>query len=103
MIDALYSRLAAQLKSHTGIGRVDWREYAGQRFLYITGSLAANELLAVIQQTGEHLASGTRLRVQCNHVRSDARHEVFRFRFLVPEEKMFCCGNQCTDCVLHRK
>ncbi|UFJ42954.1 hypothetical protein LOK74_10865 [Brevibacillus humidisoli] len=103
MIDLFYTQLTAALANRDGIDRIDWREFAGHRFLYVTSSLAHRELITVILQDAEALVKGTRIRCQCNHIRTEEQRSVFRFRFLVPEEKMFCCGNQCEDCTLHRQ
>ncbi|WP_223700347.1 hypothetical protein [Sutcliffiella deserti] len=45
-----------------------------------------------------------RVTVETNFVRQDATPQfVYRHRFYVPQEKMFCCGNLCPDCIRLRK
>ncbi|WP_126427617.1 hypothetical protein [Brevibacillus marinus] len=100
MMERLYEGLTAALTDRGGNARVEWRTYAGHRFLYVTSTDALSDLLAVIQREAEALIKGTRIRYRCDYVRSEEKRFVFRFRFLVPQEKMFCCGNQCADCTL---
>ncbi|KPB03336.1 hypothetical protein [Bacillus sp. CHD6a] len=37
--------------------------------------------------------------VETHFVRSKKSLFVYRHRFYVPQEKMFCCGNLCEDCI----
>ncbi|WP_226681113.1 hypothetical protein [Sutcliffiella horikoshii] len=37
--------------------------------------------------------------VETHFVRRDENLFVYRHRFYVPQEKMFCCGNLCDDCI----
>ncbi|MCD5322564.1 MULTISPECIES: hypothetical protein [Pontibacillus] len=42
---------------------------------------------------------GKRLTLSMTYVREYEALYVYRVRFLVPQQKMFCCGNMCTDCI----
>ncbi|MBM7621714.1 hypothetical protein JOC95_003622 [Bacillus tianshenii] len=41
--------------------------------------------------------------VETHFVRVSNNLYVYRHRFFVPQEKMFCCGNLCADCIRLRK
>ncbi|MGD6833189.1 hypothetical protein ACQCT5_13550 [Sutcliffiella halmapala] len=41
--------------------------------------------------------------VETHFVREAHHQYVYRHRFFVPQEKMFCCGNLCEDCIRLRK
>ncbi|CAG9619834.1 hypothetical protein [Sutcliffiella rhizosphaerae] len=40
---------------------------------------------------------------ETHFVRRQEQIFVYRHRFFVPQEKMFCCGNLCEDCIRLRK
>ncbi|UOQ43155.1 hypothetical protein MUN89_14570 [Halobacillus salinarum] len=42
---------------------------------------------------------GKRLTLTMSYVRKSQAGYVYRVRFLVPQRKMFCCGNLCDDCI----
>ncbi len=43
---------------------------------------------------------GKQLNAESHYVRrTPSGYYVYRFRFLVPQRKMFCCGNSCADCI----
>ncbi len=102
MLDTLYDRFLADVSGQTVVTQAVWRTFAGQRFLYVHTPLSAGEAARLLDERARSLVDGTRLRVQCVYVRSEGSLHVYRFRFLVPDEKMFCCGNRCADCVLLR-
>lgn len=102
MLAAFYQQFEATLLQEGTVSASTWRMYAGQRFFYVSSTLPAHHLTARLMETGERLATGTKLKPECIYVRSDDQGHVYRFRFLVPSEKQFCCGNLCEDCFLLR-
>lgn len=80
-----------------------WQTYAGQLFFYVCSTLPAPLLTNQLMETGERLTTDTKLQPECIYVRSDDVQHVYRFRFRVPDEKQFCCGNLCEDCFLLRQ
>ncbi|MFD2371942.1 hypothetical protein ACFSO0_18610 [Brevibacillus sp. GCM10020057] len=103
MLSAFYQQFEAALLQEGTILTSNWRMHAGQRFFYVSSTLPARHLTARLMETGERLAAGTKLKPECMYVRSDEQWHVYRFRFLVPSEKQFCCGNLCEDCFLLRE
>lgn len=73
----------------------------GIPFLYITANPPVSKELIEesIKIQAAKVMKGKRLRMEYSFVRSDVTLLVYRVRFLVPQEKMFCCGNLCTDCI----
>ncbi|MED1950691.1 hypothetical protein [Brevibacillus centrosporus] len=103
MLATFYQQFEKTLLQEGTITSYNWRTHAGQRFFYVSSALPATSLTSRLMETGERLTTGTKLKPECIYVRSDDRHHVYRFRFLVPSEKQFCCGNLCEDCFLLRE
>jgi hypothetical protein len=103
MLAAFYQQLVEMLLQEGTITQSSWRTHAGQRFFYVSSTLPAPSLTNKLMETGERLSTGTKLKPECIYVRSDEHGHVYRFRFLVPSEKQFCCGNLCEDCFLLRE
>ncbi|MFY0543305.1 hypothetical protein [Brevibacillus sp. H7] len=103
MLESFYQRFHNSSLNLPGIIDANWREYAGQRFYYVKTPLPAGLLRKMLLEAGEAVAAGTKLKVETIFVRSLEEQHVFRFRFLVPNEKQFCCGNLCVDCYLLRE
>ncbi len=103
MLDDYYHLYLNYLKQH-GLADACYQICAGQRFLYVKSPLPSTKLLFMLLEAGKLLLRGTRLTIECVYVRTDNTKEpichVFRFRFLVPAQKQFCCGNRCVDCIL---
>lgn len=102
MLESFYRQFTETLHQGKMVAESSWRTYAGQRFFYVNSTLPAPILTKLLVGAAERLSSGTRLQPECVYVRSDADWHVYRFRFRVPDEKQFCCGNLCEDCFLHR-
>ncbi|EMT53782.1 MULTISPECIES: hypothetical protein [Brevibacillus] len=102
LIDQLYAQLVCLLRDEGVVLHAYFREYAGNRFLYVTSPLPPPQLGDYLTEAGERIASGTIIHPECTYVRTAGMERVFRFRFLIPEDKKFCCGNLCDDCYLLR-
>lgn len=76
---------------------------AGIPFIYVKRKDCNNLDKSVINQLIKEAAAfamkGKRLTLSLAFVREDKTLLVYRVRFLVPQEKMFCCGNLCDDCI----
>ncbi|WNC17086.1 hypothetical protein [Brevibacillus brevis] len=103
MLARFYQQFEETLLQEGTITASRWGTYAGQRFFYVSSAFPASALTKRLTETGERLAAGTILKPECIYVRSDDREHVYRFRFTVPNEKQFCCGNLCEDCFLLRE
>lgn len=78
------------------------KEITGIPFLYVTlhpDAAGRNQAEQTIKSCAAKAIKGKRLRVVMEYVREENDLLVYRFRFLVPQEKMFCCGNLCPDCI----
>ena len=79
---------------------IHWRKVAGIPFLYLTSETIEREVLHFkIKKCAGRAMRGKRLHSETIPVRKDGSVWVFRHRFYVPQEKMFCCGNLCPDCI----
>ncbi|TRY27966.1 hypothetical protein FOI68_00980 [Brevibacillus sp. LEMMJ03] len=103
LLDTYYQQLTAAILQQDFADQACWRVFAGQRFFYVASPLPASQLAERLLATGERITADTKLKPECVYVRSAGLQHVFRFRFLVPQEKQFCCGNLCEDCFLLRQ
>ncbi|WP_139489407.1 hypothetical protein [Brevibacillus dissolubilis] len=102
MLDIYYDKILSALRKYPDSQELNWREFAGQRFLYVKSSAQVQTLMERLLGEGQMTIAGTRLSLDCQYVRSQGDVHVFRYRLLVPNEKMFCCANGCPDCTLYR-
>ncbi len=80
------------------------KEYAGVSFFYVRliATSSQQDLEIFLQQEAERFVTGTAWKYEFEYIRSSQAGLVYRFRFSVPEEKSFCCGNQCPGCILQK-
>ncbi|OZM58482.1 hypothetical protein CIB95_02630 [Lottiidibacillus patelloidae] len=81
--------------------RAEKKVVAGIPFLYINVKEETDlEMLEqVLINHAMKCMKGKRLNFEIEFVRQEDKMFVFRARFLVPQEKMFCCGNLCENCI----
>ncbi|MFG6496275.1 hypothetical protein P8610_12990 [Fictibacillus sp. UD] len=74
---------------------------AGIPFLYVSVSshISIEQSTDTVKKHAVKAMKGKRLTLNLYFVRSEKNLYVYRMRFLVPQEKMFCCGNLCFDCI----
>ncbi|WP_052114896.1 hypothetical protein [Pontibacillus chungwhensis] len=74
----------------------------GIPFVYVSPSSPNIERTMIEDSLKKAAASamkGKRLTLSMSFVREHEALYVYRVRFLVPQQKMFCCGNMCIDCI----
>jgi hypothetical protein len=82
------------------IEKAYWIKITGIPFLYIKlkREISQGILEKEILNCSALAMKGKRLHSETIFVRKDELLFVYRHRFHVPQEKMFCCGNLCADC-----
>lgn len=82
-----------------------WKKVTGIPFLYINSLDGTShcEIDKEIIKCSALVSKGKRLYSETIFVRKEAGLYVYRHRFYVPQEKMFCCGNLCADCMRLKK
>jgi len=98
------------LRGHSEIEELSYQKYAGIPFLRVklNEEDAANmispqkEIQTWIKKAADQTATGSILSYECKFVRHSASGYLFRFRFLLPNQKMYCCGRFCSDCVYNK-
>ncbi|PPA72161.1 hypothetical protein [Jeotgalibacillus proteolyticus] len=102
-VDLIWKNFIDCLSQREGIDSAHWRKVAGIPFLYVSVSDAAQGSLHYeIKRCAGKAMRGKRLHAETVSVRVSGNDHVFRHRFYVPQEKMFCCGNLCPDCIRFR-
>ncbi|TFE03603.1 hypothetical protein [Jeotgalibacillus sp. R-1-5s-1] len=99
-LNEIWSIFTSELLKNERIEQAEWQKKAGIPFLYLSTSfLKQEELEYVIKKCAVRAMRGKRLNAETVFVRSHSGNYVYRHRFYVPLEKMFCCGNLCSDCI----
>ncbi|SFC04730.1 hypothetical protein SAMN05443252_101616 [Bacillus sp. OV322] len=104
-LEPIWNSFIHYLTKEEGIHKVWYKKIAGLPFLYIQyseDSLSPDSLSNLIKQASARSMRGKRLHSVTIFVRRETGLSVFRHRFYVPQQKMFCCGNLCDDCILYR-
>jgi hypothetical protein len=99
-LEPIWQQFIKKLTLNKDITSAYWRKIAGIPFLYISISPELTQLTleAIIKKYSAATIKGNRLHSETIFVRQDGVLFVYRHRFYVPQEKMFCCGNLCSDC-----
>ncbi|MGF2615527.1 hypothetical protein FZC84_14790 [Rossellomorea vietnamensis] len=95
----IWDKFAEHLQSFEGIEDYEMKKIAGIPFIYIKAELPKEELEDSIKRAAAKSIRGKRLHSETVYVRKRSEYYVYRHRFYVPQEKMFCCGNLCVDCI----
>ncbi|WP_421384425.1 hypothetical protein ACOJQI_07195 [Bacillus salacetis] len=95
----IWDKFAEHLQSFEGIEEYQMKKIAGIPFIYIKGILTKEDMEEFIKRAAAKSMRGKRLHSETVYVRQNDSRYVYRHRFYVPQEKMFCCGNLCVDCI----
>ncbi|PLR79184.1 hypothetical protein CU633_01360 [Bacillus sp. V3-13] len=100
-LDHIWDRFIELLQADPAINKAYYKKAAGIPFLYICAidNQPGQVLDAAIRRSSAKAMKGKQLHSETVFVRADDQLFVYRHRFFVPQQKMFCCGNQCADCV----
>lgn len=82
--------------------QVEKRFIGGFCFLYIHSELPSDQLERLVIKSATSICHNKKITYESSPVRPIKGGHIFRIRFLPPREKMFCCGNECTDCIRER-
>ncbi|MEW9050349.1 MAG: hypothetical protein AB2392_04280 [Neobacillus sp.] len=104
-LEPIWEFFIKQLTSHQDIQTAFQKNITGIPFLYIMvkSPFTQLQLEQEIMKSSAAAMKGRRLHSETVFVRQERLQYVYRHRFLVPQEKMFCCGNLCKDCTRLRK
>ncbi|MCM3665758.1 hypothetical protein M3204_15170 [Mesobacillus subterraneus] len=100
-IEVIWEHFLGLLSKDDSIEHADYKKSAGIPFLYIYAKADSQqkELEKAIRHAAAASMKGKQLHSDTEFVRKEVNLYVFRHRFYVPQRKMFCCGNLCTDCI----
>jgi hypothetical protein len=85
--------------------KLEQKRFAGVSFLYvqIPDEPGAKETFeAFLRKRAEEFVQDTAWTYEFEYIRTSRQGLIYRYRFRVPEEKSFCCGNECPNCILRR-
>ncbi|SEM71546.1 hypothetical protein [Lihuaxuella thermophila] len=81
------------------------KQFAGVSFLYVKlqAPSSQQDFENFLHKEAERFITGTSWFYEFEYIRSSQAGLIYRFRFRVPEEKSFCCGNECPNCILKQR
>lgn len=98
-LKVIWNDFIEYLRAETDIHHAYVKWITGIPFLYIDTDLDKSEVEYLIRKWSARSMRGKRLHSDTIFFRTQSSLFVYRHRFYVPQEKMFCCGNLCVDCV----
>ncbi|OXS63372.1 hypothetical protein B0G93_103200 [Bacillus sp. V-88] len=98
-LNVIWDYFIEHLKEEDGIEEAQVKWSAGIPFIYIRSKKPKNDIEYCIKKWSAKAMRGKRLHSDTIFFREEESLYVYRHRFFVPQEKMFCCGNLCVDCV----
>jgi hypothetical protein len=100
-LEQVWQAFILHLMKNDLITKAYWKKITGIPFLYLQAKedTKQSEIERVILICSATAMKGKKLHCQTVFVRKEGNLFVYRHRFLVPQEKMFCCGNLCADCI----
>ncbi|PLR97405.1 hypothetical protein [Bacillus sp. T33-2] len=100
-LSVVWNHFIAGLNQLEAIKSAYYKKTAGIPFLYIEPAPGhgQDEIGKALRLSAAAAMKGKKLHCNTVFVRLDGPVYVYRHRFFVPQRKMFCCGNQCQDCI----
>lgn len=99
-LDLIWKHFIKLLNQEPFIDQIQKRTFTGIPFLYITPStkMELQPLSDLLIRHTSKAMKGKQLTCDITFVRMKSQTFVYRIQFKVPQEKLFCCGNGCTNC-----
>lgn len=90
-----------ELNHSSLIKEIELKKVAGLPFVYLWPEATVDKRMIedALKLCAAKAMRGKRLTLEMSFVRKSQAFYVYRVRFLVPQRKMFCCGNLCDDCI----
>ncbi|KGP72454.1 hypothetical protein [Pontibacillus yanchengensis] len=99
-LEQAWDKFIRYMSKHPSIEYCYYKHVTGIPFIYIkVTSISRNELEEILKLAAAKAMKGKRLTLSMYYVRENEAYYVYHVRFLVPQQKMFCCGNMCVDCI----
>ncbi|WP_337193880.1 hypothetical protein [Pontibacillus yanchengensis] len=101
-LEQAWDTFICYMSEHPKIANCYYKQVTGIPFIYIKGESQAikrSDIEEVLKEAAAKAMKAKRLTLSMYHVRESEAFYVYRVRFLVPQQKMFCCGNICDDCI----
>ncbi|SFA75875.1 hypothetical protein SAMN04488577_0826 [Bacillus sp. cl95] len=100
-LDIIWTVFLSHFNSVKEIEESSVKKITGIPFLYIKMGkpLEKSVIEDHIRRFSAKAMKGKQLHSETIFVRKEEYLYVYRHRFYVPQQKMFCCGNLCDDCI----
>jgi hypothetical protein len=107
-LDRIWDSFIAELNKHDLVLNSAHKKVTGIPFLYIHIDHAhindwEEKGSSFIHVCAKKAMYKKKVTAETHFFRQENNIFVYRHRFYVPQEKMFCCGNLCEDCIRLRK
>jgi len=106
LLEAIWESFFQCMKNNKLINLIEQKKISGSYFIYIKESIESKSIIqyeSQLKDCANQIISIYKVSYHVNFVRKEKNIIIFRHRFLVPQTKMFCCGNQCIDCIRFNK
>ncbi|MCA0969394.1 hypothetical protein LCM20_02165 [Halobacillus litoralis] len=99
--ETAFETFDTELHQSTLLQQYQLKKVAGLPFVYLWPSPSVDRRMLedMLKLCAAKAMKGKRLTLEMSYVRKSQAFYVYRVRFLVPQRKMFCCGNLCDDCI----
>ncbi|WP_216830896.1 hypothetical protein [Alkalihalobacterium elongatum] len=98
-LENVWNKFLELLEENPKIKSVIKKNITNLPFIYVQSNVMHQEIDLILKSAAMTVMKGKRLTLEMVYVRKTEDTYVYRLRFLVPSEKMFCCGNGCMDCI----
>jgi len=106
MLDDIWEQFLLCISSNAEVKEASNKLICGVIFLYIQPLVPQKSeafIKNIVLTCSKQYTSQYKYIYRIEFVRSEQHILIFRHRFYVPNQKMFCCGNECVNCTRFRK
>ncbi|TCS95015.1 hypothetical protein [Hazenella coriacea] len=85
--------------------QLEHRQFAGASFFMVQlkPPFSKRDLEQFLLDEMNHFFKNTIFTYELTYLRTSKSEFIYRLQLRVPDEKSFCCGNQCPHCILFKK
>jgi len=101
-LDAAWNLFLETMRTQDSVQECTRKYITGLPFIYVekkNPQVTRESIEESLKISAAKAMKGKTLTLSMYFVRENEDLLVYRIRFLVPQRKMFCCGNLCEDCI----
>ncbi|TYR82611.1 hypothetical protein FZC66_03175 [Priestia megaterium] len=103
-LDTIWTLFFNHFTKDKNIQQVEKKEITRIPFIYVTTAIIERRKIdELIEASSIFATTHVKITWRIEFVRQQLHTYIYRHRFYVPQQKMFCCGNSCIQCVRFQK